>query len=259
MRKHLIGISFFFWLWLQGHSLAWCQSVTTGAIEGKVYDGSKGNAPVAFATVEATHLPTGRVEQTTTNAQGRYTFLLLAPGTYSLHAAAPGYREQEYAASLAVHLARSTIVNPPPIILVSTTTITVNTSTPRDGAEQLVNTRNATRGANFDVSQLSSLPLPNWRSVDALALLTPGVALPPQTTGHTVGPGVGPGVGTSGQFSVNGLRSRANNFTVDGADNNDEDIGVRRQGFTALQQQSLESLQEFQVATLLPEAQFRVP
>ena len=35
-------------------------------------------------------------------------------------------------------------------------------------------------------------------------------------------------------FAVNGLRSRANNFTVDGSDNNDEDIGVRRQGFVAL-------------------------
>ena len=68
--------------------------------------------------------------------------------------------------------------------------------------------------------------------------------------------GVGAGVGTSGQFSANGLRSRANNFTVDGSDNNDEDIGVRRQGFFALVPQPVESVKEYQVITLLAPAQF---
>ena len=63
-------------------------------------------------------------------------------------------------------------------------------------------------------------------------------------------------MGTAGQFSVNGLRSRGNNFTIDGSDNNDEDIGVRRQGFTALVPQPIESVKQFQIATLLPEPQF---
>ncbi len=94
------------------------------------------------------------------------------------------------------------------------------------------------------------------RSFDELALLVPGVAPPPQAIGNSVGPGVGPGVGTSGQFSVNGLRSRANNFMVDGSDNNDEDIGVRRQGFFTLIPQPIESVQEFQIITLLAPAQF---
>jgi hypothetical protein len=52
------------------------------------------------------------------------------------------------------------------------------------------------------------------------------------------------------------MRSRSNNFTIDGSDNNDEDIGVRRQGFTSLVPQSVESVQEFHVITLLPEPQF---
>jgi hypothetical protein len=82
------------------------------------------------------------------------------------------------------------------------------------------------------------------------------VALPPQTLGGGSGPGVGAGVGTSGQYSANGLRSRANNFTVDGSDNNDEDIGVRRQGFFALVPQPVESIKEYQVVTLLAPAQF---
>jgi hypothetical protein len=94
------------------------------------------------------------------------------------------------------------------------------------------------------------------RSFDELALLLPGVAPPPQTLGSVAGPGVGAGVGSAGQFAVNGLRSRANNFTVDGSDNNDEDIGVRRQGFVALIPQPIESVKEYHVTTLLAPAQF---
>ncbi|HEX8424364.1 MAG TPA: hypothetical protein VF634_13185, partial [Pyrinomonadaceae bacterium] len=89
-----------------------------------------------------------------------------------------------------------------------------------------------------------------------MALLLPGVAPPPQTLGSVAGPGVGAGVGSAGQFAVNGLRSRGNNFTVDGSDNNDEDIGVRRQGFVALIPQPIESVKEYQAITLLAPAQF---
>ncbi len=123
-------------------------------------------------------------------------------------------------------------------------------------AELLVNTTNATRGESFGEHQLLSLPLPGIRTFDDLAFLAPGVAPPPQAIGKSVGPGIGPGVGTSGQFSVNGLRSRSNNFTIDGSNDNDEEVGVRRQGFTSLTPQSIESVQEFQITTLLPEPQY---
>jgi hypothetical protein len=122
--------------------------------------------------------------------------------------------------------------------------------------EQLVNLTNASRGGSVDRRQLIILPLPGVRTFDDFAFLFAGVAPPPQPIGNSVGPGIGPGVGTTGQFSVNGLRSRSNNFTIDGSDNNDEDVGVRRQGFTSLVPQSIESVQEFQITTLLPEPQF---
>src|SRR5262245_9074752 len=122
-------------------------------------------------------------------------------------------------------------------------------------SEQLVNTTNASRTQHFDSRLLLALPFSGIRTFDDLALLTPGVAPPPLAIGTNVGPGIGPGVGTSGQFAVNGIRSRANNFTIDGSDNNDEDIGVRRQGFTSLVPQSIESVQAMQVITLLPEPQ----
>ncbi len=107
-----------------------------------------------------------------------------------------------------------------------------------------VNAKDSRRGGAFTDVEVQSLLLGGvtlTRTFDELALYLPDVALPPQTLGGGSGPGVGAGVGTSGQFSANGLRSRANNFTVDGSDNNDEDIGVRRQGFFSLVPQPVES------------------
>lgn len=102
---------------------------------------------------------------------------------------------------------------------------------------------------------MQTLPVPGLRSFDYFALLGPGVLPPPETVGGN-GPGVSPGVGTGGQFAVNGLRSRENNFTMDGSDNNDEDIGTRRQGFVLLSPQPIETLQEFQIITALADARF---
>ena len=64
----------------------------------------------------------------------------------------------------------------------------------------------------FQPRIIEALPLPGFRSFDALALLAPGV-LPPPATYSTEGPGISPAVGTAGSFSVNGIRSRENNFT----------------------------------------------
>jgi hypothetical protein len=47
------------------------------------------------------------------------------------------------------------------------------------------------------------------------------------------------------------MRARSNNFSVDGSDNNDPDVGVRRQGFVALVPQSIESVKDVAIATLL--------
>jgi hypothetical protein len=122
-----------------------------------------------------------------------------------------------------------------------------------------LNTTDGRRGGSYPEKEVSTLPLgasTRTRSFDELALLLPGVAVAPQTQGDSAGPGIGAGVGSAGQFAVNGLRSRANNFTVDGSDNNDEDIGVRRQGFLALVPQPIESIKEYQVITLLAPAQY---
>ena len=115
------------------------------------------------------------------------------------------------------------------------------------GFTSLASTLDWTLRSNFDSLTVHSLPLRGGRTFDQLSFLSPGVFRVPFSSGS--GPAVGIGVGSTGQFSVNGMRSRSNNFTVDGSDNNDEDIGVRRQGFVAQVPQSIESIQDFQIVT----------
>lgn len=64
---------------------------TTGAsLLGTLRD--SGEATVAKATVTATNTATNARTETTSNEKGEYSLLDLAPGTYSLHIEAPGFR-----------------------------------------------------------------------------------------------------------------------------------------------------------------------
>ncbi len=273
-------------VWLTGLLLpeAMAQTVTSGAIRGRVYEVGT-TVPIAGATVSVTNQNTGLVRTALTDAGGEYFIKMLPVGIYTVNGSKVDY-EQVITSStnIPVRILDPSVVTPPPIELrrlVAPTTpgappvaappvATPPVATPPVGAtpgqppavqavtfeaEQLVNTANGSRTQHFDTRMLLALPLGGIRTFDDLALLAAGVAPPPMAIGTLVGPGIGPGVGTSGQFAVNGIRSRANNFTIDGSDNNDEDIGVRRQGFTSLIPQSIESMQAVQITTLLPEPQ----
>jgi hypothetical protein len=208
----------------------------------------------------------------TTDPEGNYVFLQLEPGRYALTLKKSGYYPATQT-DIQVRLNQPKVVLPPIELRreVATPTREITVATPegskiavidltvqipnRDvltyvnerGYLSLTSLLDSALRWNYDDSVLSSLPLRGGRTFDQLALLSPGVLRVPFTGGE--GPAVGIGVGTAGQFAVNGLRGRSNNFTVDGSDNNDEDIGVRRQGFVALTPQSVESVQEFQVVT----------
>lgn len=258
---------------------AWAQTQNTGAIQGRVFEAGS-LAPLPGAAVTITHEELGLERTTVTNTDGVYYVGILPAGRYRITAMRQGYEtdvnpQNSMIRNFLIHITNTERADqPPPIVLrkISATPTptppvtppavtppprqTPQATSPDDEVSLMVNISNATRGGNFDERFLLSLPLPGVRSFDNLAFLVPGVFPPPQHIGTTVGPGIGPGVGTSGQFSVNGLRSRSNNFTIDGSDNNDEDVGVRRQGFTSLVPQSIESVQEFQISTLLPEPQY---
>jgi hypothetical protein len=262
------------------------QDTVTGAFEGFVTD-SKNGAAIARASVQIINQSTQVPVAKRTDAQGRFYQGLLQPGLYAIRVTADGYQvkvvEQRLLAT------KENAVQPLPIMLdpeeppppPSTARPTEPEPTPPTEeskpkpttivAERRwsllgdvgqivaeISAASGRRGA-YTEAEVSALPIGAStlvRSFDELSFRLPGVALPPQTLGGMAGPGVGSGVGSAGQFAVNGLRSRANNFTVDGSDNNDEDIGVRRQGFFSLVPQPIESIKEYQVITHLAPAQF---
>ena len=85
-------------------------------------------------------------------------------------------------------------------------------------------------------------------AADALERLAQSVARMPGVSDVSPNQSKGGQAGLA-MMSVNGQRQQDNNFTIDGSDNNDEDIGVRRQGFVSLIPQSIDSLQELQIIT----------
>ncbi len=274
---------------------ATAQDTVTGAFEGTVTNSQTGD-PIAGATAEIINVETGIILTRQTDARGRFYQGLLTPGLYRIRVSRIGYQTQEVVQRLQIARTGEVVPVPvslepattitttptqpgqptqpvqpnPPGQPVPRTTAPVPapapTSTPPPATASAVsevrasiNTIDGQRSGSFNETQVTALPLGGvtlTRTFDELALLLPGVAPAPPTLGVAAGPGQGAGVGTSGQFAVNGLRSRGNNFTVDGSDNNDEDIGVRRQGFTSLVPQTIESVREYQAITLLAPAQF---
>jgi hypothetical protein len=232
----------------------------TGTLEGYVYDAAGIGIP--DATVKATNEETGNTRTTKTNDKGYYSIRLLPMGIYKVEAFKEGFVALPDESSLIKVRLNTKELKVPPIKLVPAPTTPPPTPptppvvAPTDTAStgQLTNQLDATRRSNAEDRQVLSLPLADSRTFDVLATLAAGVAPPPQVKG-VAGPGIGAGIGTAGQFAVNGQRARSNNFTVDGSDNNDEDVGVRRQGFSALVPQSIESVKEVQIVTSLWDAE----
>ncbi|HET8670233.1 MAG TPA: carboxypeptidase-like regulatory domain-containing protein, partial [Candidatus Saccharimonadales bacterium] len=234
------------------------QDTVTGAFEGTVTDSQSG-LRMRGAIVEITNQRTGVTYNLRTDFRGRFFQGLLLPGTYTIRVSFTGYQTKQTAQLLRINQTGEVVPVPVALDAVTTTAPLANPLSAEDTDTRAnIPTTDGRRSGSYVEQEVSTLPIggPTFtRTFDELALLLPGVAPPPQTLGSVAGPGVGSGVGSSGQFSANGLRSRANNFTVDGSDNNDEDIGVRRQGFIALVPQPVESIQEYQVTTLLAPAQ----
>ena len=259
--------------------------VTTGTMVGRVIDQS--GAPLSGALVRVVSQDTGNVRATRTDATGRYQVAYLQPARYVVEVTLANYVvTRPTSEPIKVQLNRTIetlpdiVMSPaaaapppvqapaqptpttPPIAQPTTPPTTVAAATPAPTAPvadestgRLTSLLDATRRFNADERMITQLPLSGIRTFDDFAFLFPGVAPPPAVLG-VVGPGIGAGIGTAGQFSVNGMRARSNNFTVDGSDNNDDDVGVRRQGFVALVPQSIESIQDFQIVTHLWDSEF---
>ncbi|HET6929228.1 MAG TPA: TonB-dependent receptor [Candidatus Acidoferrum sp.] len=177
----------------------------TGSIGGIVFDPDAKTVPGAEIIVVN---DLTRVQyETKTNEIGLYTVPNLPPGPYRVQASKVGFK---------------TIIKPD-IILNVQGSVTVNFILPVgamsiavtvEGGASMVNTTDAAVSTVVDHTFVENMPL-NGRSFQDLILLTPGIVTnSPQTTG---------GIGANGEFSVNGQRTDANYYSVDGVSAN---VGV---------------------------------
>ncbi|HET8668001.1 MAG TPA: carboxypeptidase-like regulatory domain-containing protein, partial [Terriglobales bacterium] len=207
-------------------ALSFAQQSTT-SVHGTITDPK--NAVVPNANVTIANTSTGFTRTTRSDSQGVYQFLQIPPGTYMIDARATGFADVK---AQNIRL----LVNTPGTVNLSLRVAESQTTVEVSGEVPLVNTQDATIGNAFGTVQIENLPFEGRDPVGILSL-QPGVAY--------VGSNVDQSTDSRGG-SVNGARSDQTNVTLDGVDNNDQNLGLAFQG--ALRS-TLDSLQEFRVTT----------
>lgn len=187
-------------------SLATAQNVT-GSIAGVVRDPS--GSVVPSITVLALNEGTGARFQTTTDADGQYTIRAVPIGIYTVSAEASGFKRFE---NRGIRLQVNEVARVDIGLAIGATTETVTVSS----EVVTVDTTSAVLKTVVDQKRIEELPL-NGRNPTQLMRLVVGTATDwrADTTSGTTYPGVRGGV------SVNGSRSNAVNYILDGAQNND--------------------------------------
>jgi hypothetical protein len=222
--------------------MAMAQSDTARVI-GTVVDPS--GAAVPGATITATNLSTNRVVTTQSQANGEYSVNSLPIGPYRIEARRDAFKTDS--ANVTLDISQVQEVNFK--LQVGSTRETVNVS----DEVALVDTATSSAGEVIQGRQVVELPL-NGRNFTSLALMTPGVSR---------GSYVDTATGSQGNaetwrnsesggaaLAVNGLRPQANNYLLDGIDNNDSLVN------TIVIYPAIEDIAEFKVTTSVPQAEF---
>jgi len=195
---------------LLGCSSALSQTVT-GSITGVVKDPS--GALVVGANVTATNVATGVKSVTQTNRSGVYTIRFLPIGTYSLAVQAKGFSDEQLA-PFSLEIDQTATVNVAMKVSASTTTMQVN-----EAVHPILDTNDATLGNTLTTAEIENIPL-NGRNFSSLTLFQPG-AVATDPTGMTGNNAIERATFNSGIASINGNRQQANNYLLEGADDNE--------------------------------------
>jgi hypothetical protein len=201
-----------------------------GTITGVVSD-PKG-AVIANATVTATNDETSEKHSVNSTSLGAYRIDLVSPGTYTIAVKAAGFSELRLQKVL-VTASVITTANANLQIGVAETIVEVA------GVVGEVQTEDGALNNTISQAEITQLPVGTLNPIQ-LALTEPGVTRP-----------TGAGFSNGFDISVNGVRSRGNNFLIEGQDNNDAAI----QG-QALQVINLEALKEVSIQTNSYSAEF---
>ncbi|MET0623716.1 MAG: carboxypeptidase regulatory-like domain-containing protein [Pyrinomonadaceae bacterium] len=196
-----------------------------GNIVGTVLD--EQDAAVPGAVITATNVGTGASRTATTNDEGLYRISGLPVGEYTVKVEKAGFGGASSVVGVSVG------VDSKSDFMLKAGGVAEQVTVVSSGA--MLDTTQSQVAKTVDQTRI--LELPGRNSLNGLALLNPGVL--PNQNGR-------PGSG----FAVNGNRTRSNNFTIDGANNNDQSLSIPRQNLPP------EAIGEFQIITNTPSAEF---
>src|SRR6202521_4472513 len=175
-----------------------------GTILGTVMDSS--GAAVSGATVTVKNIETGLLRTAATGEDGSYSVPELPIGNYSVTVEMNGFKSGVMTGiRVDISSERRADVTLQPGALAQTVEVSGE-------ALPLVETTSNTLGGAFESKQVEDLPI-NGRDYTKLLINVPGAAGEPN--------GAGDSPGSFGYVAVNGNRGRANNFMLDGTDEND--------------------------------------
>jgi hypothetical protein len=188
-----------------------CLSQTvSGSITGQVSDPS--GALVSGAIVTAENVETSVKTTATTNSAGLYIIRFLPIGSYRLTVEFKGFASAKVTPfSLEINQTAKIDVA---LKISSTETVVV-----QEEAHPILNTTDSTLGVTLTTNEIANIPL-NGRNFSSLALYQPG-AVATDPTGLTGNNAIERNTFNSGVVTINGNRQQANNFMVEGADNNE--------------------------------------
>ena len=230
-------------LCLTGLALA---QTDTGRLFGTITDAT--GAVVPNATVSVTEVATGRVVTATTDGSGNYSINALPVAKYRVEVKKEGFKTENADIALDVSQVLEISLKLQPGS--ASTSVDVTAEVP------LVDTATSSTGEVIQGRQVVELPL-NGRNFTSLALMTPGVsrgAYNNNAAGIAFG---GPAAETwrnydsgSAALAVNGLRPQANNYLIDGIDNNESLVN------TIVIIPAIEDIAEFKTTTNVAPAEF---
>ena len=178
--------------------------VLYGSVVGTVEDPS--GAVIPGATVTLTNTNTAAARESKADEQGRYTFVSLLPGTYSMAVTATGFRSLTRT-GITVTINNVTRVESRLEVGQVSDKVTVEAT-----AAALQTDRSDTR-AELSAKTVVELPLPAYRNYQSLINLVPGAT--PAAFQNSVGASPQRSLSTN----VNGTNRNNNNTRVDGATN----------------------------------------
>jgi hypothetical protein len=232
MRRFLVVFAFAFSFFLTAASAFGQVQITTGSIQGTVVD-EKGGA-VVEASVEARNLDTNLLRNVMTDSDGRFAFLSLPPGNYTITVSKTGFATIVQTGAI---LTIGQTMTLPVTMKVSATQEKIEVSATPDA----VDTVSTASSSTLDELAVSDTPILG-RKFEDLLTLTPGVSIVQGPDGD--------------EININGQRGIFNNISLDGGDYNNGFFGEQMGGQRAAVDITLEAVKEFQIVASGANAEF---